>query len=256
MVWSDLLCLESVAVVRMLRDLNHPLTVFVVGRSRMVREALCRSFRDMESALAFFPVTSVEEISAPVPFPRGMVAAVYAGGETLHSDWVRRQLDLCADAGICTAIISEATSLADVTESIRLGCRGFVSADSSFAVAVSALKIIAAGELFVPAEIVKDTPQHAINLDSRFRLPAAAGAPAEQVTGWDAVSWRERMVLDLVCMGMPNKAIGIELGIATSTVKIHVSNIMKKLQVTNRTQLCALLCSMKTSGKGRASLGE
>lgn len=251
-----MLRLEAVAVVRMLLDINRPLTVFVVARSRMVREAFCWSFRDMEPALAFFPVTSVEDISAPDPVPHHMVAAVYAGGETLHSDWVRRQLDLCAGAGICTAIISEATSLADVTESIRLGCHGFVSADSSFPVAVSALKIIAAGELFVPAEIVKDAPQHAIHRDSRFRLPAAAGAPAEQVTGWGALSWRERMVLDLICTGMPNKAIGIELGIATSTVKIHVSNIMKKLQVTNRTQLCALLCSTKTGGKGRPNLAE
>ena len=222
----------------------------------MVREAFCRSFRDMEPGLAFFPVASVEDISAPDTVTHDMVAAVYAGGETLHSDWVGRQLELCAGAGLGTAIIAESTNLADVTESIRLGCHGFVSADSSFAVAVSAFKIIAAGELFVPAEIVKNTPQHAIRLDSRFRLPAGAGAPAQQVRGWGAVSWRERMVLDLVCMGMPNKAIGIELGIATSTVKIHVSSIMKKLQVTNRTQLCALFCSTKTGGKGRASHGE
>jgi DNA-binding NarL/FixJ family response regulator len=240
----------------MMLDINRAVTVFVVGKSRMIREAFCRSFRDIDPALSFFSVASVEDIAAPDPMPHDTVAAVYAGGETLHSDWVGRQLELCAGAGLGTAIIAESTNLADVTESIRLGCHGFVSADSSFAVAVSAFKIIAAGELFVPAEIVKNTPQHAIRLDSRFRLPAAAGAPAQQSRGWGAVSWRERMVLDLVCMGMPNKAIGIELGIATSTVKIHVSSIMKKLQVTNRTQLCALFCSTKTGGKGRASHGE
>lgn len=240
----------------MLIDINRRITVFVVSRSRMPREAFCNSFRDTEPALSFFPVPSVEDISASDAAPGDVVVAVHPAGEPPSCDWVRRQLALCSSAGVRTAILSEPTSLADVTEAMRLGFHGFVSTDSSFAVAASALKIIAAGELFVPAEIVKDTPQHAIHLDARFRLPAAAGKAAEQVRGWSAISWRERMVLELVCMGMPNKAIGIELGIATSTVKIHVSNIMKKLQLTNRTQLCALFCSTKTGGKGRASHGE
>lgn len=231
----------------MLIDINRSFTVFIVGRSRMAREAFCRAFRDIEPALAFFPVTSVEDISAPDAMPHDIVAAVYAGGEPPSSDWVRRELALCSSAGIRTAVISEATSLADVTESIRLGCHGFISTDSSFAVAVSAVKIVAAGELFIPAELVKDAPQHAIRFDSQYRLPAAAGELSKQVKGWGALSWRERTVLELVCMGLPNKAIGSELGIATSTVKIHVSSVMKKLQVTNRTQLCALLCSVKTS---------
>jgi DNA-binding NarL/FixJ family response regulator len=46
-------------------------------------------------------------------------------------------------------------------------------------------------------------------------------------------------------MGMPNKDIAKELGIATNAVKVHVGSIMKKLDVTNRTQLCAILGGAK-----------
>jgi DNA-binding NarL/FixJ family response regulator len=43
-------------------------------------------------------------------------------------------------------------------------------------------------------------------------------------------------VLALLLQGKPNKLISRELGLAQGTVKIHVTAILKKLKVTNRTQ--------------------
>ena len=52
---------------------------------------------------------------------------------------------------------------------------------------------------------------------------------AEQLTA------REREVLDLLAEGLPNKAIAARLGISDQTVKNHITSILKKLSVNDRT---------------------
>ena len=56
------------------------------------------------------------------------------------------------------------------------------------------------------------------------------GAAESRLTG------REQEVLELIGRGLPNKLIARELGIAEKTVKTHVSAILAKLGVTDRTQ--------------------
>lgn len=50
------------------------------------------------------------------------------------------------------------------------------------------------------------------------------------------LSAREREVLDLIVRGRSNKEIAVELGITESTVKCHVSVILMRLNVSDRTQ--------------------
>jgi DNA-binding NarL/FixJ family response regulator len=56
----------------------------------------------------------------------------------------------------------------------------------------------------------------------------------------EPLSEREREVLVMLAQGVPNKEIAGRLHLAEGTVKNHVSNILGKLQVQNRTQAANL----------------
>jgi DNA-binding CsgD family transcriptional regulator/tetratricopeptide (TPR) repeat protein len=83
------------------------------------------------------------------------------------------------------------------------------------------------------------------DLARRARLGTDPGAPAERLSGdGDIVddrglSARERDVLALLARGYTNGQIGKELYISTKTASVHVSNILRKLGVTNRVEAAA-----------------
>lgn len=70
------------------------------------------------------------------------------------------------------------------------------------------------------------------------------GARAELPPGEVALSEREVEVLVLVARGCSNEAIGQQLIISERTVRTHVSHILEKLQLANRTQ--AALYALRT----------
>jgi DNA-binding NarL/FixJ family response regulator len=56
----------------------------------------------------------------------------------------------------------------------------------------------------------------------------------------DPLTERERQVLELLALGLPNKTIAIELGISEHTAKFHVGAIMSKLGAASRTEAVAI----------------
>ena len=72
-------------------------------------------------------------------------------------------------------------------------------------------------------------------LVSAFQATAAPPAGAQPAPG-ETLSPREREILRLVARGASNKEIGRELGIAETTVKIHVQHLLRKLELTSRVQ--------------------
>jgi DNA-binding NarL/FixJ family response regulator len=68
------------------------------------------------------------------------------------------------------------------------------------------------------------------------RLPAAVAQKLAEHMSDEAISPRELEVLSLMAAGKRNKEISSELSIAEDTVKMHVRNILSKLQVNDRTE--------------------
>jgi DNA-binding NarL/FixJ family response regulator len=68
------------------------------------------------------------------------------------------------------------------------------------------------------------------------RLPAAVAQKLAEHMADEPISPRELEVLSLMAAGKRNKEIASELSIAEDTVKMHVRNILSKLQVNDRTE--------------------
>lgn len=220
-------------------------TACIVDPSKMTREALCQVFQEIEPEVTFFPARSIKQIIEAEGAALPILWIIHVGAHSFSSGWVRRELVLAVNSGMQAAVFCDSSNCSDVTEAIRLGARGYVPTDFSPAAAICAIKLIRAGELFIPAWALQgyepNSKMSCTNASSRGG--GRQGKYDPQRLG--VLSRRERAVLDLVCMGKPNKLIGRELGIAAATVKIHVGNIMKKLGVTNRTQICALMSGLE-----------
>jgi DNA-binding CsgD family transcriptional regulator len=66
------------------------------------------------------------------------------------------------------------------------------------------------------------------------------GARKRPVRGWDSLTPTEREVATLAAEGLRNAEIAARLFVSAETVKTHVSHVLAKLGVTNRTELAAL----------------
>lgn len=112
---------------------------------------------------------------------------------------------------------------------MRAGARGFLLKDVSPERLAAAIRRVAAGEnLFSPAltERVLDRAADA----------ADAGIPADSAGPAEALTRRETEILRLLAAGWSNKEIARAVGAAEGTVKNHVSSILAKLGVRDRTR--------------------
>jgi ATP/maltotriose-dependent transcriptional regulator MalT len=74
--------------------------------------------------------------------------------------------------------------------------------------------------------------------------PAGPCTPQSVVERLRALTGQQRRVLELIADGLPNKVIAYELGLCETTVKAHVSAILRKLCVYNRARAIALLANI------------
>jgi two-component system, NarL family, nitrate/nitrite response regulator NarL len=108
------------------------------------------------------------------------------------------------------------------------GVAGYLPDDSSFDDLVAAIESVACGETLCPPRVVA-------SLFSRLAALAARRLP----TGPRQLTRREMQVLDLIEQGLSNKEIAQYLCIELQTVKNHVHNILRKLDVHRRDEAVA-----------------
>jgi DNA-binding NarL/FixJ family response regulator len=107
-----------------------------------------------------------------------------------------------------------------VLDAMRAGAAGYLLKDAQPSELLAAIRSAHSG----------GSPLHpdaAARLVGELRRPQSAAV---------ALTAREREVLELIARGLPNKAIALRLSLAEKTVKTHVSAILRKLEVTDRTQ--------------------
>ncbi len=107
-----------------------------------------------------------------------------------------------------------------VVRAVHAGARGYVVKDVDTTELVRAIRAVSRGESAFTSR----------SAAAVVRSLNGQGTSAEQLTG------RELEVLKLLAAGMSNVKIGEQLFISATTVKFHVSNIMRKLGVSRRAE--------------------
>ena len=102
---------------------------------------------------------------------------------------------------------------------IKAGAKGYMLKTSSASEILHAIRKVARNELAIETEVDKKIKAH----DSQPEL-------------YEELTARERDILALLAKGCDNQTIADELFISLKTVKTHVSNILAKLEVADRTQ--------------------
>lgn len=134
----------------------------------------------------------------------------------------------CPERAVCVLTISNQAS--DLFAAVRAGARGYLLKTAPLEEVCNALTILHRGGSVI-------TPHLAVRLLDEFarRSPPVPARSPEM----DALSARERQVLELVADGATNKEVASRLHIGENTVKVHLRNILDKLQLRNRQQAAA-----------------
>lgn len=145
---------------------------------------------------------------------------------------VRRQY-----ASIAVVMLSMHESDEAAFNALRAGAAAYRSKDIKPAALADILRRVASGE-YVINDVLTEEPRVASRILSQFRSLPEVQMVAEDLglQIFTPLSEREIEVLERIAAGSSNKAIADELGISTQTVKNHISSILRKLSLNDRTQ--------------------
>jgi DNA-binding NarL/FixJ family response regulator len=125
------------------------------------------------------------------------------------------------------AIVSAHQERQLVLDAITLGAVGYIPKSTPRETLLAALMQILEGQLYLPADVMRrPTPR------ASSATPAAVASSASERLA--RLTDKQLAVLSCMTKGMSNKQIARELLIAETTVKTHVSAILRKLSATSR----------------------
>jgi two-component system response regulator DegU len=143
-----------------------------------------------------------------------------------------------ADPSIKILILSIHDDEAYIFETIRAGANGYLLKDVESNVLVDAVRQVASGSSFIHPQVTTKLLDEFKRLSSQvYEGDGEAGGEQELSLEWQEIlTQREMEILKLMAEGKSNRTIGEVLFISEKTVKNHVSSILGKLGVDDRTQ--------------------
>ncbi|MEU5798043.1 MULTISPECIES: response regulator transcription factor [unclassified Streptomyces] len=138
---------------------------------------------------------------------------------------------VAADAGAKVLVLTTFDLDEYVYQALRAGASGFLLKDASARQLADGVRVVAAGEALLAPSVTKRLISEFSRL-AEVRRPL----PAAQSGAYGDLTDRETEVLVLIAQGLSNAEIAERLVVAESTTKTHVSRILVKLGLRDRTQ--------------------
>jgi two-component system response regulator NreC len=122
-------------------------------------------------------------------------------------------------------------------EMLSAGASGYLTKQSAADELVEAIHAVAAGNIYLQPALARWLLEDYQRLTQSSPSASAASARDKTGIGLDALSPRERQVLEFVAQGLTNQQIGTQLTLSPKTVARHRERIMNKLNLHSRTEL-------------------
>ena len=129
--------------------------------------------------------------------------------------------------GVRILILSMHSDQAYVTQAVQAGARGYLLKESAGSELIAAITAVAAGKTFFSPAVAQ------VVFDDYVRSLAERGITDR----YDALSEREREVLQLVAEGKSSKEIADVLSISPATVETHRTHLLQKLGLRNTAEV-------------------
>lgn len=193
----------------------NEITVLVVDDNALLRMGLTHAIESEDGFKIVGEAANAEEALALYKQHRPDVVTMdYQMPGVDGVELTRQLITLDPDAKIVLLTVKEAEE--DVWNAVQAGCKGYLTKRAGEVEDVlQALHEIATGHTYFPAKV-------ASKIESRL--------------AHEALTPRELEVLQGLAKGFSNKEIMDELDISEGTVKLHLSNLRKKLNAADRTQ--------------------
>jgi DNA-binding NarL/FixJ family response regulator len=142
-----------------------------------------------------------------------------------------------AGLGVGTRVLVLTTFDLDdyVFGALRAGASGFLLKDTPPAQLLDGIRVVSRGESLLAPSVTRQLIAEFVR-----RQPSPGLARREATGSLEGLTEREKEVLVLVARGLSNQEIGQQLFVTPATAKTHVSRLLMKLGVRDRTQLVVL----------------
>ncbi|MCW9078461.1 MAG: response regulator transcription factor, partial [Gammaproteobacteria bacterium] len=228
---------------------KYKVLVLLADDHALVREGLKHALVDLDSDLEFIEAATaaevVDRLSSHPTIKLALLDLVMPG-----STGFGLLAHVCNTyPNLPVTILSGSTDPAQMRKALDVGASGFITKSASAEIMLSALRLVMAGGIYVPPEMVRPDSATAETINDPYRrLPLGTDKDARS----DALTTRQHEVLERLEEGKSNKQIARELELSEHTVKIHVTRILRALGVSNRTQAAVVA---RAQGKKGASSG-
>lgn len=180
---------------------------------------LCDTYPDIDLAFAHNYREIFQQLEKGKQFDLLMTDLAMPGDKWSEAIYKIHQLQPDMPIVILSAVFDKEI----VQKTIDLGVSGYIPKTSSNAIIIGAVNLVMSGGIYIPPEL----------LSNQLRSELAEQPKKSAVP--HILTPRQLEVIKAVAEGKSNKQIAYELGLSEGTVKLHVTAILKLLNVNNRT---------------------
>ena len=212
--------------------------ILIVDDHELFRTGLQYLLRELSPEVEFRDLASVQAAVSQADFDPDLILLDYHLPDMDGADVIANILSTYPTSSVVVMSGDDRPEL--IRSVLDAGASGFIPKNSSKELLMQALKLVLAGGIYLPAQVLLDSGITGSNDQTGNVLSADQNAsPVAQL------STRQRESILLAIRGASNKTIASELDISEGTVKSHLSSAYRALGVRNRTEALLLLAGLE-----------